>query len=252
MLCLPGYCFGNTLDTLWVYNPDGSSKKEVYGGDVNDKGKRPLVEKELYYPNGQVKSLSRYAGQNTQTTAWYPNGMLRYKFQTTGNFEPNGEVVSYYQNGQLKSKVVYEKGSLKGKGESYDSAGNPTKFIPLVEPACFGRKCKDSRASLESFRSYIFQNVVYPRDALNDCVQGRVAVQFTIDEEGKVGNVKLLISAGHSSVDKAAIRVVESSPKWTPLRIDGEASRIVYKLPIIFQLERTPDGSCTPVWGTTF
>jgi TonB family protein len=221
----------------------------VKGVNVKDSS---VVEKKSYYPNGQVKSLSRYANKHAHFTAWYPNGQLHYECKTANNFEPYGKVVSYYQNGQLKSVGMYSRGSLRGKGRSYDSIGNPIEFTPLIEQPCFGKNCKDREASLRNFRSYIARSLKYPRDALNECAQGKFVIQFIVNEEGKVDSIKPLHSTGHSSLDSAAVWVVENSPQWTPLRIDGEGCRVLYTLPIIFQLRTQNDGTCTPVWGTAF
>jgi len=85
------------------------------------------------------------------------------------------------------------------------------------------------------FTKWFFERLIYPADAKKDNVQGRVILQFTIDEEGSVGNLKVLKSAA-PSLDQEALRVVAMSPKWTPGTQKGKNVKVTYVFPVIFQL----------------
>lgn len=78
---------------------------------------------------------------------------------------------------------------------------------------------------------YIQDNVRYPQEALKDNLEGRVGVNFTIERDGSITNVKVVKSV-HPILDKEAVRVVESMPKWIPGRRNGESYRVNYHLPI--------------------
>ena len=85
------------------------------------------------------------------------------------------------------------------------------------------------------FTKWVFSKIVYPEIAKENGVQGRVTLQFTIDTDGSVKNVKVLRGVD-SSLDKEAVRVVSSSPKWTPGKQRNKPVRVRFTFPVIFQL----------------
>ena len=66
-------------------------------------------------------------------------------------------------------------------------------------------------------------------------VSGRVMVQFTVNPNGTVSDVKVLRGVD-PSLDKEAVRVIQSSPKWTPGKQRDRAVKVTYQFPVIFQL----------------
>ena len=92
---------------------------------------------------------------------------------------------------------------------------------------------------VEGLMRYLQQNVQYPPTAIKNNVQGRVIVQFIIDETGQVGDVEVVRSVSEE-VDAEAVRVVKSLPKFEPGRQDGEAVAVWYTLPISFKLQSKP------------
>src|SRR5574344_311341 len=85
------------------------------------------------------------------------------------------------------------------------------------------------------FTKWVFNNIVYPEIAKENGVQGRVILQFTVDKDGSVKNVKVLRGVD-SSLDKEAVRVVSSSPKWEPGRQRDKPAKVTFVFPVIFQL----------------
>ena len=83
--------------------------------------------------------------------------------------------------------------------------------------------------------SYLSKNVKYPEEALKDNVQGRVIVGFIVEKDGSVSNAKI-IRGVDSALDKEAIRIVMSMPKWTPGRQNGRNVRTKYNVPVNFKL----------------
>ena len=74
-----------------------------------------------------------------------------------------------------------------------------------------------------------------PEEALKDNVQGRVIVGFIVEKDGSVSNAKI-IRGVDSALDKEAIRIVMSMPKWTPGRQNGRNVRTKYNVPVNFKL----------------
>ena len=85
------------------------------------------------------------------------------------------------------------------------------------------------------FSKWVNSRLVYPEIAKENGVQGRVALQFTVNADGTVSNVKVLRGVD-SSLDKEAVRVVSSSPKWKPGKQRDRAVKVTYTFPVIFQL----------------
>ena len=85
---------------------------------------------------------------------------------------------------------------------------------------------------------YLQSHINYPPMAAENNVQGRVVVQFVVDKTGKVGEVKVVRSVD-KDLDKEAVRVCKSLPKFTPGRQNGQAVSVWYILPVTFKLQGT-------------
>lgn len=85
------------------------------------------------------------------------------------------------------------------------------------------------------FSKWVAQQVVYPENCKSEGITGRVTLSFVVSETGKVSDVKVLRGV-HEDLDKEAVRVVSSSPDWTPGEKDGKAVPVTYTFPVIFKL----------------
>ena len=88
----------------------------------------------------------------------------------------------------------------------------------------------------EALRTYLAKEVKYPAIAQENGIQGRVFVKFVIAPDGSVTNVEVA-RPFDPVLDKEAVRVVKSMPKWTPGRQRGKAVRVSYTVPINFKLQ---------------
>ncbi len=86
-----------------------------------------------------------------------------------------------------------------------------------------------------AFSKWVNERLEYPEIAKENGVQGRVTLQFTVNTDGSVSNVKVLRGVD-PSLDKEAVRVVSMSPKWTPGKQRDRAVKVTYTFPVIFQL----------------
>ncbi len=82
---------------------------------------------------------------------------------------------------------------------------------------------------------YIQTHIKYPPTAAKNHVQGRVIVQFIVEKDGSVDAVKVVRSVD-KDLDKEAIRVCKTLPKFTPGRQNGKIVPVWYTLPVTFQL----------------
>lgn len=82
---------------------------------------------------------------------------------------------------------------------------------------------------------YIMKNMKYPEQAMKEGIQGRVTVRFIVEKDGSISDVKPILSV-HPLLNKEAVRVVESMPKWTPGKQNGKPVRVRFNVPIMFKL----------------
>lgn len=91
---------------------------------------------------------------------------------------------------------------------------------------------------------YLAKNIIYPKEAMEQNVEGRVVTQFTIGKTGKVGDIKVVRSVS-PELDREAIRVVSTLPDFIPAKLDGNPVASWYTLPISFKLSGSKDESQT-------
>lgn len=87
---------------------------------------------------------------------------------------------------------------------------------------------------------YLVENVKYPLLAAENGIQGRVIIQFVVNEDGSVSNVVLAQSV-HPLLDLEAMRVVLKMPKWNPAMKGGKPVRALFALPVVLRLEKAAE-----------
>ena len=98
----------------------------------------------------------------------------------------------------------------------------------------------------KAMMDYFYKNLKYPAGALSKNKEGRVVVQFVINKDGSICDVKVLESVD-PELDAEAVRVVKAMPRWTPGRAGGKSVRTRTSLPVTFSLggAETVKGSVT-------
>lgn len=136
-------------------------------------------------------------------------------FDVKGNDDANGEI--------LKAKeVIAEPEPPKHEEEN--------KVFDIVEqqPLFPGGPA--------ALMKYLSENTKYPVVAQENGVQGRVTVQFVVEKDGSISDVRVLRGVD-PSLDKEAVRVVKSMPRWTPGKQNGITVRVNYRVPVLFRLQ---------------
>lgn len=82
---------------------------------------------------------------------------------------------------------------------------------------------------------FLANNIKYPQVAEENGIQGRVVLTFTVEPDGSLTEVKV-VRGVDIALDKEAIRVVKSMPKWIPGKVGGQPVAVKYTLPITFHL----------------
>jgi len=88
----------------------------------------------------------------------------------------------------------------------------------------------------DAFRVYIQKNLKYPIIAAENGISGRVIVQFAVNSRGKVVDAKV-VAGVDPALDKEAVRVVMSSPSWSPGKQRGKPVKVLFTFPINFVLQ---------------
>lgn len=83
---------------------------------------------------------------------------------------------------------------------------------------------------------YLRDNIHYPTVAAENGVQGRVVVGFVVERDGSITDVNILRGVD-PSLDREAMRVVKSMPRWNPGKQNGSAVRVKYQVPVSFRLQ---------------
>jgi TonB family protein len=87
----------------------------------------------------------------------------------------------------------------------------------------------------DALDQFIKSNIKYPADAKAAKAQGKVYIQFIVEKDGKISQIKVRRGA-HKSLDAEAIRVIKLMPDWKPGSMRGKKVRVRYTLPITFSL----------------
>ncbi len=98
--------------------------------------------------------------------------------------------------------------------------------VPLMKQA----KCFETQMS-----KHIMKNFKYPQDAFDAGIQGRVLVQFTIDEQGNVDGIQMRGPQNGESLENEASRIVSRLPKFIPGKHNGKSVKVKYGIPITFK-----------------
>ena len=126
---------------------------------------------------------------------------------------------------QVKSSVKFTAPIIKK-----DSEVEETKIFTVVEqmPMYPGGDA--------ALMGYLRDNIKYPTVAAENGVQGRVVVGFVVERDGSITDVNILRGVD-PSLDREAMRVVKSMPRWNPGKQNGSAVRVKYQVPVSFRLQ---------------
>ena len=90
-----------------------------------------------------------------------------------------------------------------------------------------------------AFYSFLARTIKYPDDARRDKIQGRVFIQFVVEKDGALTEIKALRGPGHG-LDEEAVRAVGLSPQWKPGLQNGVPVRVQFTVPVNFNLGNAP------------
>ena len=145
------------------------------------------------------------------------NLVIPMEYDQQSRFDDRG-LAQVIQNDQ--TYLINKRGEKVKTGES---------LIIEVKPKFLG---KDG----DTFVSWVQGQIKYPPDPVRFQIQGTVILTFVIDTDGSVIDIEIRRSV-HPDLDQEAIRVISSSPKWTPGTQGDKPVKVRYNFPVTFQLK---------------
>lgn len=141
-----------------------------------------------------------------------------------------------------KAVVVTQASSYGEEGGTAEEIDEEVPFAVIedvpVFPGCEGvAKNKRLECFMEQMAKHIKKNQQYPERAMEDNIQGRVAVLFVIDKDGSITNVQARGPKGGELLEKEALRVISKLPKFKPGMQRGKPVKVKYSQPITFKLQ---------------
>lgn len=129
-------------------------------------------------------------------------------------------------NGDISFRpaAVREKKAVYDDVVAYNDCDQRPMFLNSSDPNQFLQK-------------WVYQYLKYPASAVRDGIQGRVLVDFIIERDGKVSDVRV-VKGVSEELDAEAVKVVAASPKWRPGRVNGNKVRTSMTIPVEFRLEK--------------
>lgn len=169
------------------------------------------------------------------TTGRYPERNTEKDMQSILDYDNMERELEYIYNFTLnlanqQVAPLFRNAEVPARDPSYDDVVSyhdcdiPPMFLNSTDPGKF-------------LKEWVYKYIKYPEAAIRDGVQGRVMVDFIIDKDGKVTDVRVLRSVSEE-LDAEAVKVVSASPKWKPGRMNGNKVRTSMTIPVEFRLEK--------------
>ena len=206
---------------LFFYDEGPVEHMEVYTlvhDERKDTTRNRIASESYLYPDGKTKEEVNVTYQTSKTgmetfsytrKCFYPSGNIQYE-ESLGEKATEPRTVYYNEKGK---KVKRPK----------------QKFELFMQMPSFP-------GGQEALFYFLSQNVKYPPIAQENGIQGKVVVQFVVAKDGKIEEVEVLRSGGDPSLDKEAVRVIKSMPRWEPGKRRGKPIRVKYTVPVNFRL----------------
>jgi TonB family protein len=230
-----------TMTKLITYKDDQKTK-HGYSASYSDLGELRSeghftdgVETGIWYTSGQGTGIYKDGKKEGEWKITNKEGQLSAIYHYKDD-KKDGSFVEYDSFGQIQNEGVYRADTIYEQSKQTDKSTVENIMPMMITHHCnqlpYPEKAKCSeRAMLE----YIYKTLRYPTIARDYGVQGQSVVQFTVDEDGSIQDVNVLIGLCQSLKDEV-IRVVKTFPPWSPGYINGKPVKIKYTLPIKFTL----------------
>jgi TonB family protein len=232
----------NSLQKIGVFTTyfSNGNKKE----SINYEGFKPFGKHIEWYENGNKKlegeflNLKFETGQSYKIIQFWDENNVQKVVDGNGLYQEKNKLINMsgllkngYKDGEWKG-FMFDKYKITeefedGKfifGESTDNDNITVKYSELEQKP-------EPVDGINNFYKYIGSNFNYTKKAIKQNINGKIIIQFVIDKEGKVTELKVFKGLGYG-LDEEAIRVVSSYKNWKPGLCRGRKVSYLYTLPI--------------------
>lgn len=196
---------------------------------------RPKIVSEEPYPSDHRAFYSKEIPAIMLTSGRYPEHNTPRDTESIIDYEALERELEYAYNLTLAVAntgvaPAFRPSDTPRRGPSYDDVVSfndcdvKPMFLNSTDPQQFLQK-------------WVYQYLKYPQYAVENGIQGRVLVDFIIDKNGNVTDVRVVRGVA-ASLDEEAVRVISASPKWKPGKVNGVKVRTSMTLPVEFRLEK--------------
>lgn len=226
---------GTAENGFWAYTASN--------GDLNDlvhslQGELLPVQAALTaqqpYPGDHIVFYDKEIPSVLFTTGRFPEhgtGRDTYSIIDFDGMERELEYIySYVQRLANGPRPLFRESSAAAQSKAavgiyaYSDVDVKPMFLNSPDPAAFMER-------------WVYQYLKYPKYAQENGIQGRVLVDFVIDEKGEVRDVKIARGV-HETLDEEALRVVSASPKWRAGRHRGKKCKVALTIAVEFKLTK--------------
>lgn len=133
-------------------------------------------------------------------------------------------------SGIAVAAIIHPNGMVRGAIEHVLGIPKDTTVYRVVEvmPSYPG--------DMEAFYKFLAQQMHYPKEALENGIEGRVVVSFVVEEDGRLTHFEA-VSSPSPLLSNEAIRVLRQMPRWNPAKRMGRNVRCQYNIPVMFRLK---------------
>lgn len=232
-------CGNNGFYAYTASNADMNTLLRSLEGDLLPM--RPELTATETYPSDHRAFYAKEIPSVSFTTGKYPEHGTERDTEAIIDYPSMERILEYLYDFSMTlantgiRPSFYEKVTApKRNGVDYDGV------IPYYE--CDRRPTFLGSADPRQFLSkWVYQYLKYPAAAVRNGIQGTVMVDFIIEKDGRVTDVKVSRSVSEE-LDAEAVKVISASPKWKPGRVDGNKVRSSMTLPVEFRLEKSGRG----------
>ncbi|NDW09381.1 energy transducer TonB [Dysgonomonas sp. 520] len=131
----------------------------------------------------------------------------------------------------LSADKIFDNAGMTGAGDGDGSKKQPDKIFEVVE------QMPDYPGGRAELMRYLGDNIKYPTSAAELGIEGQVILQFVVEKNGSITDIKVVRTLD-PACDKEAVRVVKSMQNWVPGRQNGQSVRVQFTLPIKYKLNK--------------
>lgn len=221
----------HSQDTIFVgeFGKDVVPRSEAkfYRIVKKDSLEKDVYHDHLYHLKDTLKSITSYTNyfsrkkERFNFRSFYPNGKIKTEiFFKKEKYD--GTLVSYWENGRLKRKDLYNNGKFL-EGTCWDETGKVVPYYALnIAPEYPG--------GMKAFHEYVLKGMDV-KQIPHKSFGSQIKVSFYIEKDGSISNIELVSGADPVS-NLMALKLVAEMPKWSPGIQDGVPVRVKRTLPM--------------------